>query len=86
MFTAVNKVQSIIGYHFKNPLLLWKAMQGPGTAVDPSAVKGAGVIHGYSLFKIESPNKRLAVIGDSVLKTALLEHWYHMGYSRGRCM
>lgn len=69
--TTLQAVQGIIGYRFKERLLLWEAMQGVGSNVN-SAGKRAFV----------DSNKRLAVIGDTVLQLVIAEKWYGGGTTR----
>ncbi|KAL9070902.1 MAG: hypothetical protein Q9161_004544 [Pseudevernia consocians] len=71
MDTILQAVQDIIGYRFKERLILWEAMQAAG-----SNVRYAGDR------EIMDGNKRLAVIGDTVLQLVLAEQWYNGGTSR----
>lgn len=69
---AIEAVETLIQYKFKETELLWEALNtgpvaSPGQLARPN---GDG-------------NKRLAVIGDSVLQLALAEDWYKGGTSRG---
>lgn len=71
-YTILQTVQDIIGYRFREQLILWEAMQAAG-----SNVRSAGdrvFVDG---------NKRLAVIGDTVLQLVLAERWYSGGSVRG---
>ena len=72
MDTILQAVQDIIGYRFKERLILWEAMQAAG-----SNVRYAGDR------EFMDGNKRLAVIGDTVLQLVLAEQWYNGGTSRG---
>ncbi|CAO1601421.1 hypothetical protein XANCAGTX0491_005084 [Xanthoria calcicola] len=65
MKVAVNGVESIIGYVFDDRFLLWEALQAAGSPV---------VHAGGRSFR--NGNKRLAVLGDTVLQLALVEQWY----------
>ena len=69
---SIASVEAIIGYQFHDPSLLAEALQPPGYpiyfAADRSILDG---------------NKRLAMLGDSVLQLASLEHWYFEGATRG---
>lgn len=65
-------VQDIIGYQFNERLILWEAMQAAGSMVRSAG--GREFVDG---------NKRLAVIGDTVLQLVLAERWYGGGTSRG---
>lgn len=69
---AIEAVETLIQYKFKETELLWEALNtGPVASLGQLArPDGDG-------------NKRLAVIGDSVLQLALAEDWYKGGTSRG---
>lgn len=70
-----SKVQAgmnIIGYTFNDHLILWEALNAAG-----SNIMGAG----GRVFL--DGNKRLALLGDSILKSALLDNWYITGQTRG---
>ncbi|KAL8701941.1 MAG: hypothetical protein Q9201_004646 [Fulgogasparrea decipioides] len=58
--------QALIDYQFNDIAPLWEALQAPGP--DATTLSGQPLPRG---------NMRLALLGDSVLKTALLEGWYH---------
>jgi len=58
-------VETIIDYQFADPHKLWEALQAPGSPVF--------VINGRH---IPEGNKRLAMIGDSVLKLVFASEWY----------
>ena len=72
MKVAVNGVESIIGYVFDDRFLLWEALQAAGSPV---------VHAGGRSFR--NGNKRLAVLGDTVLQLALVEQWYAGEQARG---
>lgn len=72
MDTNLEAVQDIIGYQFTERLILWEAMQAAGSMVRSAG--GREFVDG---------NKRLAVIGDTVLQLVLAEEWYRGGTSRG---
>ena len=63
--TKLNAAQAIVGYNFVDPSILWESLQAPGAP--PIATNGRNFSNG---------NKRLALLGDAVLKTVLLGHWY----------
>lgn len=72
--TMANKIQGVedaIGYHFNDSQLLWEALSAPGCTRIP------GTRHTLD------GNRRLAMLGDSILKFALLEDWYASGQARG---
>ncbi|KAL6717660.1 hypothetical protein ACLMJK_005575 [Lecanora helva] len=61
----VEAVETLIQYKFKDPALLWEALQTKSAAgTEPDG------------------NKRLAVVGDSVLSLCLAEDWYRGTTSR----
>ncbi|KAL8793143.1 MAG: hypothetical protein Q9195_004255 [Heterodermia aff. obscurata] len=70
---VLHDVQLTIGYQCINTDNLWTALQADGTKVDsenkPQPFRG---------------NKRLAVVGDAVLKLALVEDWYPTGTPESR--
>lgn len=70
---SIAPVETIIGYQFTDPSKLWEALQAPGSPV--SSINGRRITEG---------NKRLAMIGDSVLKLALVSKWYSGDGSRGK--
>ena len=72
MKAAVNGVESIIGYVFHDRFLLWEALQAAGSPV---------VHAGGRSFR--NGNKRLAVLGDTVLQLVLVEQWYAGEQARG---
>lgn len=77
MAPTVRKVQSRIGYNFKNAQYLWEAVQAPGSIVRSGEVEGAGTErHSVGFQRFPDGNRRLAVLGDTVLKLALVEDWY----------
>ena len=66
-------IQRKLGYVFVDPSILSEALQAAGNGV--SQVGGRKIMEG---------NKRLAMLGDSVLQLALLNDWYMGGGSRGK--
>lgn len=84
MAPAVRKLQSRIGYNFKNAQYLWEAVQAPGSIVRSGEVEGAGTErHSVGFQRFPDGNRRLAVLGDTVLKLALVEDWYQGEGVRG---
>ncbi|KAK6357787.1 hypothetical protein TWF718_002093 [Orbilia javanica] len=65
-------IQNIIGYNFKNIHLLEEALEAAGRAADHDA---EGSVDG---------NKRLALVGDAVLRLILVDEWYSSKGSRGK--
>ena len=69
---AVQGVEAIIDYHFIEPLILWEALQATGNGISSVGTRS-----------FADGNKRLALVGDAILKVALLEEWYAGTESRG---
>ena len=78
---TVRKLQAKLGYTFKNSQYLWEAVQAPGSISHPDEVPSAAKLH-----KFPNGNKRLALLGDTILKLAILEDWYKGPESRGTAM
>ncbi|KAL9018230.1 MAG: hypothetical protein Q9185_004444 [Variospora sp. 1 TL-2023] len=72
MERAVTGIQEIIGYTFNDPGLVWEAVSAAGSFTS------GGNRH------FADGNKRLAVLGDTVLQLALAEHWYEGVYDNIR--
>lgn len=72
MMARIHGIEDVIGYHFTNPLLIWEALQAPGSNV--VAIGGRRLADG---------NKRLAVLGDTVLQLAVAEDWFRGDESKG---
>lgn len=72
MTGKVQGAEAIIGRTFNNRLLLWEALQAAGSPV---------LLIGNR--RLENGNKRLAVLGDTVLQLALVEGWYESNAARG---
>lgn len=86
MAPTVRKVQSRIGYNFQNAQFIWEALQAPGSIVRSGEVEGAGTErHSVGFQRFPDGNRRLAVLGDTVLKLALVEDWYKGDGVRGTC-
>lgn len=68
----VEGCQAVLGYDFNDSDLLWEALQAAGSPV--FAVGGRYLPDG---------NKRLALLGDTVLKLVLVREWYTSGRDRG---
>lgn len=67
------EVETRIGYPFKNPGILWEALQAPGSP--GNYLRGRNLTDG---------NRRLALLGDTALKLVLLKRWYREGDNRGK--
>ena len=84
MAPTVRKVQKEIGYNFKDTLYLWEALQAPGSIVRSGEIAGAGTArHSVGFQRFPDGNRRLAVLGDTVLRLALVEDWYRGEGIRG---
>lgn len=68
----IQGAEKITGYTFNNSLLLWEALQAAGSPV-----------HFIGGRRLENGNKRLAILGDTVLQLALVEDWYGGDTARG---
>ena len=80
MVPTVRKVESRIGYNFKHVPYLWGALQAPGSIVRSGEIEDAGTErHSDGYQKVLDGNRRLAVLGDSVLRMAIVEEWYKKG-------
>lgn len=86
MVPSVNKVQSIIGYKFKNTRFLWEALQGPGAHFTSGELIGHHVVKTEisGLDRLDGGNKNLAQLGDSVMETVLYDIGYRRGYTPGK--
>ena len=69
---AINDVQAILGYDFRNPQLLLEALKTAGSGFNLR--QGSAGLDG---------NKRVAQVGSAILKLAILDDWYHSGATRG---
>lgn len=84
MAPTVAIAQRRIGHEFKNALFIWEALQAPGSIVRSSQVQGTGTTrHSVGFQRFADGNRRLAVLGDTVLKLALVQDWYQGVGSRG---
>ncbi|KAL9128315.1 MAG: hypothetical protein Q9217_002993 [Psora testacea] len=68
-----NGVENIIGYTFVDVSILWEALQVPGA--NRYDIGGRNLDNG---------NKRLALLGDTILKTVLIDEWYRTMASRAQ--
>ena len=66
-------IECIIDYHFTNSGLLEEAMQAAG-ASDSKKIAGSD----------REGNKRLALVGDAVLRLVILDEWYPDGTNTGK--
>ncbi|KAJ5031714.1 ribonuclease III domain-containing protein [Bipolaris maydis] len=78
---AERSVETILKYHFSNRELLEEALLAAGASVSSKNLQGDA-----------KGNKRLALLGDSVLQEAVLEPWYNSkesteeGHNRVKCL
>src|SRR5438034_6241264 len=63
-------IEAIIDYHFTDSQLLAEALQVTGTATSFAGHRPS--------------NRRLALLGDALLRLAILDEWYPKGTSIGR--
>jgi len=68
----IARAQAIIQYQFNDSNLLVEALQSAGSGV--TTIGGRPLDEGH---------KRLALFGDSVLKTVVLQQWYQTRAPRG---
>ncbi|KAI9739551.1 MAG: hypothetical protein M1834_006267 [Cirrosporium novae-zelandiae] len=66
--SIISSVEVIIGYRFMDRSILWEALHAPGSLFP--------VIGNHCLAE---GNKRLAIVGDAILRSALIETWYING-------
>ena len=84
---TIHKLQSKLRYTFKNPQYLWEAVQAPGSGLHPDEVLSAGTERpSAEPNNFPDGNKRLALLGDTILRLALLEDWHKGQESRGMAM
>jgi ribonuclease-3 len=70
--TTFNSIQDRVDYYFHDSTLLKEAFLAPGAPV--SSVDIEGPVKG---------NKRLALVGDAVLRLAVLDEWFESDTSTG---
>jgi ribonuclease-3 len=58
-------MQTILSYHFSNEILLNEALELAGTCNQPGGVTGDN-----------EGNKRLALLGDALIRLLILDGWY----------
>jgi ribonuclease-3 len=68
----IAQAEVMIGYTFKDPDILWEALQAPGSGVLRSGIR-----------RIPNGNKRLAIVGDAALKLVINSQNYSQGLTRG---
>ena len=65
MLYKTRGVEAIIGYTFNDPLILWEALQAAGSGTCSAGTR-----------RFADGNKRLAMLGDAILKLVLVKDWY----------
>ncbi|KAE9963223.1 hypothetical protein BLS_009509 [Venturia inaequalis] len=68
----IAQAEAAIDYSFKDANLIWEALQAPGSGVVRSGTR-----------QIPNGNKRLALVGDVVLKLIINVENYEQGLTRG---
>ena len=87
MTPTVTKIEQIIGYKFKNSRYLWEAVQAPGSILRDDEVVGPGALqHSIGFQRLPDGNRRLAVVGDTALKLALVADWVKGEEVRGQIL
>ena len=69
---TAREVESIIGYTFTDPFTLWEALQAAGSGNTSAGLR-----------RFPNGNKRLAVLGDTILQLVLVKDWYDSTDARG---
>ena len=72
MSNMIRGVENIIDYRFTDPLILWEALQAAGSGISSAGSR-----------RFPDGNKRLAVVGDTILELVLVEAWYNSTHVRG---
>ena len=72
ILNATREVESIIDYNFIDPDILWEALQAAGSGNTSAGTR-----------RFPDGNKRLAVLGDTVLQLVLVRDWYDSTATRG---
>ena len=68
----IQTVEEIIDYSFNDNDIIWEALQAPGSIVTLIGTR-----------RVPDGNKRLAILGDTILQLALIEDAYERGETRG---
>lgn len=68
-----NDLERKLGHIFADPNLLWEALQAAGNGVVQIGER-----------KIEDGNKKMAMLGDTILQLAVLNDWFDSGKSRSK--
>ncbi len=85
MAPIVHRLEQTIGYKSNDARYLWEAVQAPGAILRSEEVAGPGAVrHSAGHQRLPDGNRRLAIIGDTALKLALVEDWYKGEEIRGQ--
>lgn len=68
----IARAEAVIDYSFQDANIVWEALQAPGSGVVRSGTRS-----------IRDGNKRLAIVGDAVLKLIINVENYEQGLTRG---
>ncbi len=68
------QLEQKLGHTFAKPDLLWEALQADGNGIGQIGDR-----------KVENGNKKMAMLGDSVLQLAVLRDWFSSHESRSKC-
>ena len=71
--TRLQNVQTLITYQFNDGDILWEALHVPGAFAFDAGSRN-----------LSNGNKRLALLGDAILKAAITIEWYGTCDTRGR--
>ena len=72
MISSTQGVSVLIAYPIREPFIFWEALNAPGSGITSIGTR-----------RFPDGNKRLAMLGDAVLKSALLQDWYVGSQARG---
>ena len=74
--TRVHACEDLLGYQYREPMLLLEALQPKGSETC------AMVVNEERSSRFKSGNMRLALLGDKILDAVLAEKWYRSGMAR----
>lgn len=66
-------IEKIINYSFTKPQLLEEALQAAGASESANGIEGN-----------KDGNKRLALVGDTLIRLLILDEWYPCGSDIGK--
>ena len=76
---SIAGLEATIGYRFVQPGIAQEALHAPGLAV----VTGSSVQRFRNWPMLMAGNKRLAILGDTILQLVLVEDWYGTTLEKG---